>query len=74
VPFLAFLNHNRATSGIEIYCWSSPNDRATLRLAYMENRLSLVTVPVPADSDVSPADLLRGIARFVENSAIAATL
>lgn len=44
---------NRAASGIETYYLSNTHDRATMRLAHMENQLSHMTGEPPADSDVS---------------------
>lgn len=53
VSIHANASHNRSASGIETYYLSNTNDRATMRLAHMENQLLNMTGQPPADSDVS---------------------
>lgn len=72
---------NRAASGIETYYLSNTNDRATIRLAHMENQLLHMTGEPPADSDVSwiVSDMIQsykveeshGLARQIQASLVA---
>ena len=50
---LGFAVKNRRASGIETYYLSNTNDRATIRLARMENHLAYMTGVRPASADVS---------------------
>jgi N-acetylmuramoyl-L-alanine amidase len=72
---------NRTASGIETYYLSNTDDRATIRLAHMENQLLHMTGEPPADSDVSwiISDMIQsykveeshGLARQIQASLVA---
>ena len=53
VSIHANASHNKTASGIETYYLSNSNDRATIRLAKMENHLAHMTGGSPSASDVS---------------------